>query len=99
MACRISFGLEDTALIDWHAAVLFGNDMDDVRAVLEFANVELLEMRMLDEQLDTALDEGYEALTRSPGCCRSPVRTTRTPPTLRGCKSTAPCSSSGSRTH
>jgi hypothetical protein len=27
MACRISFGRQDTALIDWHAAVLFGNDM------------------------------------------------------------------------
>ncbi|MFI5247432.1 MAG: hypothetical protein ACHQWV_02640 [Nitrospirales bacterium] len=65
-SCRISYGLEDAALIDWHSAVLFGTEMDDVRAVLEFANVELLEMRMLDEQLDTALDEGYEALTRKP---------------------------------
>jgi uncharacterized Rmd1/YagE family protein len=66
LSCRISFGLEDAALIDWHAAVLFGKEMDDVRAVLEFANVELLEMRMLDEQLDQALDQGYEALTRTP---------------------------------
>jgi hypothetical protein len=66
-SCRISFGLEDAALIDWHAAVLFGKEMDDVRAVLEFANVELLEMRILDEQLDRALDEGYEALTRKSG--------------------------------
>jgi len=65
-SCHISFGREDAALIDWHAAVLFGKDMDDVRAVLEFANVELLEMRILDEQLDTALDEGYEALSRKP---------------------------------
>ncbi|HKU52553.1 MAG TPA: hypothetical protein VJQ25_08805, partial [Nitrospira sp.] len=65
LSCRISFGLEDAALIDWHAAVLFGKEMDDVRAVLEFANVELLEMRMLDEQLDQALDQGYEALTRT----------------------------------
>lgn len=63
-SCRISFGLDDAALIDWHAAVLFGKEMDDVRAVLEFANVELLEMRILDEQLDKALDEGYEGLTR-----------------------------------
>lgn len=67
ISCRISFGLEDAALIDWYAAVLFGKDMDDVRAVLEFANVELLEMRILDEQLDTALDQGYEALARKPG--------------------------------
>ncbi len=66
LSCRISFGLEDAALIDWNAAVLFGKDMDDVRAVLEFANVELLEMRMLDEQLDRALDQAYEALSRKP---------------------------------
>ncbi len=66
VACRISFGQEDAAIIDWHSAVLFGKEMDDVRAVLEFANVELLEMRILDEQLDRALDEGYEALSRKP---------------------------------
>jgi hypothetical protein len=66
MSCRISFGLDDAALIDWHAAVLFGRDMDDARAVLEFANVELLEMRILDEQLDQALDQSYEALARRP---------------------------------
>lgn len=66
VSCRISFGREDAAVIDWHSTVLFGKEMDDVRAVLEFANVELLEMRMLDEQLDRALDEGYEALSRKP---------------------------------
>ncbi len=66
LSCRISFGREDAAIIDWHSAVLFGKDMDDVRAVLEFANVELLEMRILDEQLDRALDEAYEALSRKP---------------------------------
>jgi hypothetical protein len=65
-SCRISYGVGDAALIDWHSAIIFGTEMDDVRAVLEFANVELLEMRMLDEQLDTALDEGYAALTRRP---------------------------------
>ncbi|MBX3340459.1 MAG: hypothetical protein KF711_02640 [Nitrospira sp.] len=63
-SCRISFSRDDTALIDWNAAIVFGEDMDDVRAVLEFVNVELLEMRTLDEQLDQALDQGYVALTR-----------------------------------
>ena len=38
LSCRISFGQEDAAVIDWHSAVLFGKEMDDVRAVLEFAN-------------------------------------------------------------
>jgi hypothetical protein len=66
VSCRISYGQEDAAIIDWHSTILFGQEMDDVRAVLEFANVELLEMRILDEQLDRALDEGYEALSRKP---------------------------------
>jgi hypothetical protein len=66
MSCCISYGVGDAALIDWHSAVIFGKEMDDVRAVLEFANVELLEMRMLDEQLDAALDQGYAALARKP---------------------------------
>ena len=38
--------------------------MEDVCAVLEFANVELLERRYLDDQLDTALDQAYESLTK-----------------------------------
>jgi hypothetical protein len=63
-ACRISFGPDDLALIDWEAAILFDRDADDVRDVLEFANVELLEMRYLDQQLDDALDRAYEALSR-----------------------------------
>ena len=65
LACRISFGPDDVALIDWDAALLFDRDADDVRDVLEFANVELLEMRFLDQQLDDALEQAYEALSRS----------------------------------
>ncbi len=61
---RISFTPDDAALIDWNAAFLIGPEMDDVRAVLEFVNVELLEMRYLDRQLDVALDQAYEALSK-----------------------------------
>src|SRR2546425_1031290 len=46
---RISFGSEDVAVIDWDGALIADRDADDVRAVLEFANVELLEMRYLDQ--------------------------------------------------
>ncbi|RMH36383.1 MAG: hypothetical protein D6690_05925 [Nitrospirae bacterium] len=60
----ISFGRQDITIIDWNAALIFGSEMEDVRAVLEFANVELLERRFLDQQLDDALDEAYEALSR-----------------------------------
>jgi hypothetical protein len=63
-AVRISFGPDDLALIDWEAAILFDRDAADVRDVLEFANVELLEMRYLDQQLDDALDRAYDALSR-----------------------------------
>lgn len=61
---RISFGADDATLIDWDAAMVFGRDMEDVRAVLEFATVELLEMRYLDQQLDDSLDQAYEVLSK-----------------------------------
>ncbi|GKS60097.1 hypothetical protein YTPLAS18_36240 [Nitrospira sp.] len=64
LACRISFSPEDMAAVDWNAAFLFGTEMEDVLAVLEFANVELLEMRLLDHQLDNALDQAYEVVSK-----------------------------------
>ncbi len=63
-AHHISFGTDDLALIDWEAAILLDREAVDVRDVLEFANVELLEMRWLDQRLDAALDRAYEALSR-----------------------------------
>ena len=77
---RISFGSEDVTLIDWDAALIADRDAEDVRAVLEFGNVELLEMRSLDQQLDDALDESYETLSRRryglwlPGSTRADLR-------------------------
>ncbi len=38
----MSFTPSDLALIDWGAAIVFDQDAEDVRTVLEFANVELL---------------------------------------------------------
>ncbi|MCG3126801.1 MAG: hypothetical protein CHACPFDD_01656 [Phycisphaerae bacterium] len=62
LACRVSYSPTDAAVIDWSGALLIGRDMEDVRRVLEFANVELLELRWLDQQLDRALDEAYRTL-------------------------------------
>lgn len=64
IAARIAFGTEDIAIVDWNATLLVDREGDDVRAVLEFANVELLEMRYLDQKLDRALDQAYEALSK-----------------------------------
>lgn len=60
---RTSYGLQDCAVVDWNGALFFGENVDDVRAVLEFCNVEFLEMRFLDEQLDDQLEEAYSVLT------------------------------------
>ncbi len=62
--CRISFGPADLAIIDWNAAMVYDKSADDVRPILEFANVELMEMRNLDGQLDKAMDESYEVMSR-----------------------------------
>jgi len=67
LACRISYAADDAALIDWAATLLVGPDSDDVRTVLEFANVELLELRFLDSQLDAALEQSYRVLSRRRG--------------------------------
>lgn len=64
LQCRISFAHDDVTLIDWYGALIFDREADDVRAVLEFANLELLEMRYLDRQLDDALDRSYEIVSR-----------------------------------
>ena len=64
ISARISFSTDDLTLIDWHAALLLDREGDDVRTVLEFANVELLEMRYLDQKMDRALDQAYEALSK-----------------------------------
>jgi hypothetical protein len=64
LACRLSYERGDVTFIDWHAAIILDRDADDVRAVLEFANVELLEMRYLDHQLDDALARAYDTVSR-----------------------------------
>jgi hypothetical protein len=64
LSSRVSYTTHDVAVIDWGAAFLYGDKMDDVRAVLEFANVELLEMRYQDTGLDQALETAYKSLNQ-----------------------------------
>jgi hypothetical protein len=64
LAVQLSYSSNDITLVDWNAALLIDSEGDDVRALLEFANVELLEMRYVDQKLDRALDQAYEALSR-----------------------------------
>ena len=64
LSARVSYGVEDVTVVDWNAALLIDREGEDVRAVLEFANVELLEMRYVDQKLDHALDQAYATLPR-----------------------------------
>ena len=66
MGTRVSFGTEDVALVDWSSALLVDREPEDVRSVLEFANLHLLEMRFLDALLDRALDRSYEVVSKPP---------------------------------
>jgi hypothetical protein len=60
----LSFRPGDVTIVDWHAALVVDRDGADVCAVLEFANVELLEMRFLDQLLDDALERSHESVSR-----------------------------------
>jgi hypothetical protein len=64
LAVQLSYSTKDITLVDWNAALLVDSEGDDVRALLDFANVELLEMRYVDQKLDRALDQAYETLSR-----------------------------------
>ena len=66
-ALRLSFGPSDATIIDTDATMLFDPEGDDVRAVIEFANTQLLEMRFLDQQLDDTLERAYDTLGRRHG--------------------------------
>jgi hypothetical protein len=54
-----SYGREDVALVDWLGAILVGEDTQDERLLLELATVELLELRVLDNQLDPEVEAAY----------------------------------------
>ena len=60
---RMSFGKDDIVLVDWNAALVVDKEAEDILTILEFANVELLEMRFLDQRLDEALTLAYDRLT------------------------------------
>ncbi|MBN2490519.1 MAG: hypothetical protein JXQ29_06700 [Planctomycetes bacterium] len=61
---QVSFSEGDVAVVDWNAALVLDPDPGDVLSVLEYANVQLLEMRYLDHELDEALEASYVVLTR-----------------------------------
>ena len=59
---RLSFSTTDLTIVDWNAALLFDPEPEETRELLEFANVQLLELRHLDAELDQVLDQAYDSL-------------------------------------
>lgn len=62
LSCVVSYTPRDATLVDWNAALVMGPEGADARDVLEFANVELLEVRHLDDRLDRDLDAAYKLI-------------------------------------
>jgi len=78
-SARVSYTDDDAAVIDWNASLLIDREPEDARAVFSYVNVELLEMRHLDERLDGTLDTAFDAVNRAEtrgiiGTVRGPVR-------------------------
>ena len=65
VSAAIGYGTDDIAVVDWNVAVVVDRRPEDALAVLEFANVELIEMRWLDDRLDRALEEAFRAAGES----------------------------------
>ena len=64
----LSYASTDLCVVDWNGAVVFDDEPGDVISVLQHANIELLELRVLDQELDAILDHAdttLATLTRS----------------------------------
>jgi hypothetical protein len=64
LANTVCYTPHDAAVLDWNASLLFGEQTDDTAAVLEFMNVELLELRFIDDRLDAMLETLYDRAAR-----------------------------------
>lgn len=59
---RISYTSEDLFVADWPAAVLIDRACDETLQVMEFANVQLLEYRNIDNRLDSDVTGAYRLI-------------------------------------
>lgn len=62
LSLRASYRPDDLTIIDWDGAIVADRESTDVIAVLELANVQLLELRHLDAELDRLVETAYRAV-------------------------------------
>ena len=59
----VSYFTDDVVFVDWNAAFIYDpRDAIDTLEVLEYANIELLELRTYDELLDKEIDRSYDRM-------------------------------------
>jgi hypothetical protein len=61
---RLSYTPRDLVVIEWAAAVVVDTNCEDTLLAIEFANVQLLEYRAVDDRVDEALDRVYGLIHR-----------------------------------
>jgi hypothetical protein len=61
---NLSYSPADLFVPDWGAAVLLDRDCDETLQMIEFANLQLLEYRHLDNRMDTNLQTAYSLIHR-----------------------------------
>ena len=60
----ISYAPNDLVVLDWAAGLIADRDCADTLQVIEFANVQLLEFRHIDDRLDDRLEAAYKLIRR-----------------------------------
>ena len=97
----LSYTPDDLVVLDWAAGVVADPDCADTLQVIEFANVQLLEFRHIDDRLDDRLEAAYRLIrpdSAGAGSRRSGGFTATPCGRSASSKSRPPASSSGSTT-
>jgi hypothetical protein len=65
----VAYSIDDLEVIDWDAALLIDRSgyFDDALYVIDMANLQLEEFRLLDDRLDRSFDRAYDDLERYAG--------------------------------
>jgi hypothetical protein len=76
LARRVSYAPNDVVVCDWNAAFVYDRKYEDTVAVLEFLNIQLLELRVQDRRLDRALERfaGFTPARGGIGAFLNPYR-------------------------
>ncbi len=81
---HLSYSPEDLFVADWPAAFLMDRDCEETLLAIEFANLQLLEYRQIDDRLDDSLTTAYGLVRLGPRKWTSIGRTHAGPLRLLG---------------